>query len=254
MTEAPPGRVKPPGKRASIVLAVLMHVLLAALLIYGIRWQTKVQNVVEVDLVRQAPEAAPPPPPQPEVQPEPKPAPKPEPKPEPKAEPKPPPKPDIAIKEKPKAKEPPKPKFDPFRDQLAQEEKQRKEEAFKNMLADEQRQERQKRDAQQAAQASAARDKALASYTDRIRAKIKGNIVMPPDLRGNPSAVFDVVQLPSGEVITARLAKSSGNAAYDDAVERAIRKASPLPRPDDPGLFQRNLRLTFCPVEGSNCI
>jgi colicin import membrane protein len=110
-------------------------------------------------------------------------------------------------------------------------------------IADEERQ----LDRQRAAQATAARDKAMGDYADRIRSKIKGNIVLPPELKGNPIAKFDVVQLPSGEVISAKLVRSSGHAGYDAAVERAILKSSPLPRPDNPGLFERNLDLTFCP-------
>jgi len=37
--------------------------------------------------------------------------------------------------------------------------------------------------------------------------------------------------------------------AYDDAVQRAILKSSPLPRPDRPELFQRNLTLKFRPQD-----
>ncbi|MBS0320322.1 MAG: TonB C-terminal domain-containing protein, partial [Proteobacteria bacterium] len=42
---------------------------------------------------------------------------------------------------------------------------------------------------------------------------------------------------------------SSGVRAYDEAVQRAILKSSPLPRPDDPGAWQRQLRLNFRPKE-----
>jgi len=73
--------------------------------------------------------------------------------------------------------------------------------------------------------------------------------VLPPDIKGNPEAIFDVVQLPTGEVLSAQLRKSSGHRAYDDAVERAILKSSPLPRPDRPEQFQRNLNLKFRPYE-----
>jgi colicin import membrane protein len=55
--------------------------------------------------------------------------------------------------------------------------------------------------------------------------------------------------LPTGEIIDAQLRKSSGNRAYDEAVQRAIIKSSPLPRPDSPDLFQRNLNLRFKPFE-----
>ena len=70
---------------------------------------------------------------------------------------------------------------------------------------------------------------------------------VPPEMAGNPEAIFDVVQLPTGEIIDAQLKKSSGNRAYDEAVQRAIIKASPLPRPDSPDLFQRSLTLKFRP-------
>ena len=48
------------GKHLSAVLAVAMHVLLIALLFFGVRWQTHPADPVEVDLVSTAqPEAAP---------------------------------------------------------------------------------------------------------------------------------------------------------------------------------------------------
>jgi colicin import membrane protein len=257
MSDTPPPRVVAPGKRISIALAVVVHLVLAIFLIYGIHWQTKVKDVVEVELVRPTPSPAPAP--AARQEPTPKPEPRPEPKPVLKPEPKPlpPVKPDIAIKDKdkPKPKEeakpkPEPPKFDPFQQQMAEEEKRL---ATHKQIADDERRLKQLQEAQAASQAAGARSKALASYTDRIRAKIRGNIVLPPELKGNPSAVFEVVQLPTGEVISTKLVKGSGHAGYDGAVERAILKSSPLPRPDEPGLFERSLRLIFCPQEDGKC-
>ena len=74
-------------------------------------------------------------------------------------------------------------------------------------------------------------------------------MTLPPELPGNPEAIFEVVQLPTGEIIEAVLKKSSGVRAYDDAVQRAIVKSSPLPRPERPELFQRTLTLKFRPRE-----
>jgi colicin import membrane protein len=100
---------------------------------------------------------------------------------------------------------------------------------------------------------AAARSSADASLTEawkaRIAAKIRGNIVLPDSIPGNPEAVFDVVQLPSGDVISVKLRKSSGVRAYDEAVERAIVKSAPLPKPDRPALFERELRLSFRPMD-----
>ena len=79
------------------------------------------------------------------------------------------------------------------------------------------------------AAAGAARNKAQLDWIDKIRSRIRGNINLPPDIPGNPEAIFDVVQLPTGEIIDVKLRKSSGVRAYDEAVQRAILKSSPLP-------------------------
>jgi colicin import membrane protein len=229
------------GKRISIALAVAVHLLLATFLFYGVRWQTKATDVVEVELVRAAPEAAPPvavlPAPTPEPPP---PAPAPEPAP-------PPPKPDIALKEKEKPRplpktEPLRPRIDPFQEQLRREAEQLTQRKQADSAAQELAQ-------MKAAQAASARSKAIADYLGRIRGKIRGNIVLPPDIKGNPEAVFEVTQLPSGEVINVRLKKSSGHAALDAAVERAILKSSPLPKPEQSEVFDRLLNIPYRPLE-----
>ena len=92
-----------------------------------------------------------------------------------------------------------------------------------------------------------ARARAEGDYVAKIRNKILRNIIA--EVPGNPEAVFSVVQLPTGEVLTATLTKSSGNAAYDQAVERAILKSSPLPKPDQADVFKRELTLKFRPQE-----
>ena len=62
-------------------------------------------------------------------------------------------------------------------------------------------------------------------------------------------AEFEVLLLPTGEQAGApKLLKSSGLAAYDQAVERAIRRCEPFPRPRE-GAMPRSLRLTFDPVD-----
>ena len=240
----------PPGRRASIALAVAVHVLLAILLIYGVHWQTERPEAVEVELVKAvpAPVAEPPAP-----TPEPKPAPLPEPKIEPKVVPKPappPPKPDIAIKEKkekpkPLPKEEPKPKLDQT-EMLKREDENM---AARRALEAATRELASLEASNKAAQAAAARNKVVADYLAKIRAKIRGNIVLPPEVRGNPEAVFDVTQLPSGEILGVKLRKTSGNAALDAAIERAILKSNPLPKPDQASLFDRNLELRFRPLD-----
>ena len=99
------------------------------------------------------------------------------------------------------------------------------------------------------ANADAARKSAMDDWIRRIQAKVRGNVLIPPDMTGNPEAIFEVVQLPTGEIIDAQLRKSSGVRAYDDAVQRAILKSSPLPKPDRPEMFQRSLSLHFRPSD-----
>lgn len=78
--------------------------------------------------------------------------------------------------------------------------------------------------------------KEVAEYKAKIIANIRRNIVMLPDVPYNARAEFDVTLLPGGMVLNAVLVKPSGNAAYDSAAERAIKKAEPLPLPSDPAI------------------
>jgi len=57
------------------------------------------------------------------------------------------------------------------------------------------------------------------------------------------------VVLPTGEIIEVKLLKPSGVRAYDEAVQRALAKSSPLPRPERAEVFQRTLTLRFRPKD-----
>jgi colicin import membrane protein len=99
-------------------------------------------------------------------------------------------------------------------------------------------------------QAAMARMKVVQDYKLRIQAKIKGVMINPPGLTGHPEAVFTVELLPNGEVVRATRTRSSGQAAYDKAVETAILKASPFPLPADKAAaaaFRDGLEIRFRP-------
>lgn len=256
------------GKWIAAILAVAVHLAFVVFLIFSVNWQNREPEPVSVELYAPPKEAAPAPQP-PKAEPEP---PKPEP---PKSAPEPPKPPPEPLKPVPKAGPPP-----PTKAEIALKEKQ--EQQRKKEQADRERKEKERIDAEKkkaeekrlaevrerqtreadALMALAAREQAAAAhaadaakarafddYKRRIQAKIKGYVVVPPEIAGNPEAIFDVVQLPTGEIIDAQLKKSSGNRAYDEAVQRAIIKSSPLPRPDSPDLFQRNLSLRFRPLD-----
>ncbi len=88
-------------------------------------------------------------------------------------------------------------------------------------------------------------------YQAKIQAKIRRNVVMPPGVANDAHGIYLVTLLPGGSVLNAVLKKSSGNAAYDHAVERAILKSDPLPLPPDAALFNRfrEFDLVFKPTE-----
>ena len=239
-----------PGRARAFLLALAVHAVLIAVIFVGVRWQSHRPETVSVELWDSAPPPPPPPvaePPKPPPEP-PKAAPAP-PKPEPKVEkpqivekappPKPKPKPEPKPKPKPEAKPKPDPQFL----------KRMQEEAAREQAALEQQDRAREAREAKARAAAAASQKALDEWVGKIRGKIRGNIVLPPDLGGNPEAIFDVALLPDGSVLTVRRRKSSGHAGYDAAVERAIYKSSPLPRPDQPGVFRRDLELKFRPQD-----
>jgi colicin import membrane protein len=231
----------PSYQKPAAVLALMVHGGFFALLYFGFTWQTQAPAALSVELWQALPDMAqptvvvPPPtaPPAPKVEPAP-------PVPSPVAVVK----PDIvlAIKkpdkkiiatpaapviEQPKTRAPAKPEAPSIAD-LA---------AARELAAQ----------AEQAAAVGRIVDEAMS----KISSKIRSNIVMPPDVANSAQAIFAVTLLPGGAVLNARLAQSSGNAAYDNAVERAILKSQPLPLPADASLFNRfrELKLKFKPVE-----
>ena len=85
-----------------------------------------------------------------------------------------------------------------------------------------------------------------AGYLASITSKIKSttSYAGSTDMAGNPKVVFTVEELPTGEIISVRLVKSSGIATFDAAVERGINKASPLPKKKD-GTVARTVEVAF---------
>jgi len=84
--------------------------------------------------------------------------------------------------------------------------------------------------------------RAVGQYRDLISATVRGNTRLPDNLKGNPEVRCLVRLLPTGEVLSVRVTQPSGNAAYDEAVVRAIELSSPLPLPAD-----RAARAAFVP-------
>lgn len=272
-----------PGRIAALALTLLVHLALLAVLFFGVQWKQQRSDSVEAELWSERPQPSAGPvvdPVEPSPRPTPAPprvaAPKVAPLPPPKAVTPPPPlprpvtpvapaRPDIALRDdrkKDKPKEPPPKPQKPLPPSSPPEKPAKPEKPEKPRLpdlpglpgapsaADELRQVRgaQEAAATERAAAAATRSRNDKAYKDKIVRKIRGNVLnLPNDIEGNPEAVFEITQLPTGEVIAVHLRRSSGHSGLDMAVERAIMRASPLPKPDDPELFQRQIIMKYRP-------
>jgi colicin import membrane protein len=231
-------RYREPHRFSAGMLAMAVHIAFFAMLVMGVRWQTTHRDSFSVELWSDLPAQETVVEPVQEVV-----AHKPAVESRSTAIPVP-AKADIELRDKKARKESkPQPSAKELRQQQLQEE-QRVMEAYveKQRLIERER---------VRAEVLAATSAEMGRYQDMIRSKIRHNIVMPPDVQPNAAAEFKVTLLPDGSVLEAVLLRSSGNAAYDEATERAVYKAQPLPMPGDPMLKARfrELRLTIRPED-----
>jgi colicin import membrane protein len=234
------------------VLTLIVHVMFLAMLYLGVRWRVQPPQGLEVDLwselpqnVAPAPAAPPPPPPAPpevvKEQPVKQPAT---------------PAPDINVadkkqdqkKEKEKEKEKEKPDAKTKQADAARKDRM----DMRDLMGQAERVDRKSRAAQSAEQVAISGE--VGKAKDMIRSKIRHNIVMPPDVAEKAKAEYTVTLLPDGSVLSATLSRSSGNAAYDTAVERAIWKSQPLPLPPSEAAREQfinpnPLKLVFSPSD-----
>jgi colicin import membrane protein len=86
-------------------------------------------------------------------------------------------------------------------------------------------------------------------YIALIQQKVERNWVPPASAQVGLECEVAVVQLPNGDVVDARTVRCNGDAAVQRSIEAAVRRASPLPIPDNRALFERNLRFIFKPEQ-----
>ncbi|MCW5654085.1 cell envelope integrity protein TolA [Hydrogenophaga sp.] len=85
-------------------------------------------------------------------------------------------------------------------------------------------------------------------YAGRVAARIRPNVVFTDVAPGNPRAEVEVRTTPDGTITSRRLVKSSGNAAWDDAVLRAIDRTATLPK-DTTGTVPSSLVIGLRPLD-----
>jgi colicin import membrane protein len=87
-----------------------------------------------------------------------------------------------------------------------------------------------------------------ARWHAQIVARIERAWIRPPSAQPGVSCIVSVSQVLGGEVTAVRVVSCSINdAALSESVKDAVYRASPLPPPPDPAMFERNLELTFAP-------
>lgn len=87
----------------------------------------------------------------------------------------------------------------------------------------------------------------LAAYADKVRARVRPNIIFNTDaLSGNPATVVAVELAPDGALLSKKIVRSSGYADWDAAVLLALERSTPLPRGTD-GTVPARFTITFKP-------
>jgi len=89
----------------------------------------------------------------------------------------------------------------------------------------------------------------LERYSFALRQAIQRNWVRPPSATASTRCEVSVRQLPDGTVTSVVVESCNGDDAVRRSVKNAVEKASPRPVPDNPSLFERNLRFVFEPTQ-----
>lgn len=127
--------------------------------------------------------------------------------------------------------------------------------------AEQQRREREqaelaRREAELAAQLEAERQRAAVrgsaqarQYAALIRARVERAWVRPPSARVGLSCEVRVRQVSGGTVVNVTIGRCNGDEAVRQSIEAAVYRASPLPTPPDPALFESELIFNFAPQD-----
>jgi colicin import membrane protein len=129
------------------------------------------------------------------------------------------------------------------RKKVEKQRQQQAEQALREQLADEEKAQASARSAKRASEAD--------KYKAAIRQKVERNWVRPTSSRKGLQCTVRVRLIPGGEVLEAKVVRSSGDPVFDRSVESAVHKSSPLPLPEDADLFEhfREIEFVFRPED-----
>lgn len=88
-----------------------------------------------------------------------------------------------------------------------------------------------------------------AQWAQAIQARVQRAWIRPPSAKAGLDCLVVVTQVPGGTVVRAEVRSCNGDEAVKQSIEAAVFRASPLPPPPDPALFERTLELRFRPYE-----
>lgn len=87
----------------------------------------------------------------------------------------------------------------------------------------------------------------LARYKAELTGRVQRAWIRPPSARAGLRCTVHVTQVPGGTVTSVVVGDCNADPAVRQSIETAVYRASPLPPPPDPSLFDRNLTLEFAP-------
>jgi colicin import membrane protein len=86
---------------------------------------------------------------------------------------------------------------------------------------------------------------AYAAWTNQIIARVKRAWIRPPNTPVGLACTVRMSQTGGGEVVSVDIGDCNGDSVVQESIRSAVFKASPLPPPPDPSLFERNITFIF---------
>jgi colicin import membrane protein len=82
-----------------------------------------------------------------------------------------------------------------------------------------------------------------------ISRRIERNIIYPASRPEALECDLDLRLLPNGEVVRTNIGRCNGDALVRRAIESAVARSSPLPSPENPRVFKRDLKILLKPTQ-----
>jgi len=85
----------------------------------------------------------------------------------------------------------------------------------------------------------------IEKYISLIHQDVTSSWILPANFKPGSKCTVRVKLIPGGEVADVKVSKCSGDTLFDRSVDAAVRRASPLPVPKDPYVFDKMRDIEF---------